>query len=58
MYPGDWRHHGLGVRLVKYKGDFTPEKASEVVTEEISVWEQLFGLVRGEPQIRDMEIAS
>jgi hypothetical protein len=35
-----------------------PEKAPDVVTEEISVREQLFGLVRGEPQIRDMEMAS
>jgi hypothetical protein len=30
MHPGDWRHHGLGVRLGNYKGDFTPEKAPEV----------------------------
>jgi hypothetical protein len=37
MHPGDWRHHGLGIRLSNYKGDFTPEKAPDVVTEEISV---------------------
>ena len=56
-HPGDWQHHELAVWTGGGKGDFTPEKAPEVVTEEISVWEQLLGLVRGEPQIRDMEMA-
>ena len=39
------------------KHDFTPERKPEVVVQEIGVWEQLCGLVRREPQIRDFEIA-
>lgn len=56
-HPGAWEHHELAVWLGGGRHDFTPEKAPEVVEQRISVWEQLAGLVRREPQIRDIEMA-
>lgn len=56
-HHGEWQHHEMAVWTGGGKHDFTPERKPEVVVQEIGVWEQLVGLVRREPQIRDFEIA-
>jgi hypothetical protein len=57
-HPGDSQHHEIAVWTGGGKHDFTPEKPPDVVVQEIGVWEQLVGLVTGEPQHADWEMAS
>lgn len=56
-HHGEWQHHEMAVWTGGGKHDFTHERKPEVVVQEIGVWEQLVGLARREPQIRDFEIA-
>jgi len=47
-HHSNWQHHEMAVWIRGGKGDFTPQRAPEVVVQEISVWQQLADLVRGE----------
>jgi hypothetical protein len=56
-HHGDWQHHELAVWTGKGRGDFTPEHAPGAVVQEIGLWEQFVGKVKGDPFVRDVEMA-